>query len=282
MGVSVLEIGPIRQDALDRKSPRQSHALAHNPEHDHFPPQRPDRLHRTCAGGRRDYRARPAGCRTCWCATRVTNRPNDCRGSSEHDEAARHHQAATGPSGTETRRITRTTTRSTANPFPKLPDPLTLKNGKKVTSADMWNKQRRPEIVEDFEREVLGRVPKNVPKVTWTVTETAHGMVGDRPTLGKQLVGHVDNSSYPGDHRRHSDDDRHAGRRQGAGAGDDDVRRRTRHSRRRAAGRRSRPAGPLRRRARAGAPGAGAPRRRRSAGAPAAPPAPPIRRRRSS
>ena len=29
--------------------------------------------------------------------------------------------------------------------------------------------ERRPEIVEDFEREVYGRVPKNVPKVTWTV-----------------------------------------------------------------------------------------------------------------
>ena len=42
----------------------------------------------------------------------------------------------------------------------------------------MWWKQRRPEIVEDFEREVLGRVPKNVPKVTWTVTETADATVG--------------------------------------------------------------------------------------------------------
>ena len=37
----------------------------------------------------------------------------------------------------------------------------------------MWWNQRRPEIVEDFDREVLGRVPKNVPKVTWEVTKTA-------------------------------------------------------------------------------------------------------------
>ena len=28
----------------------------------------------------------------------------------------------------------------------------------------MWWNQRRPEIVEDFEREVLGRVPPNVPE----------------------------------------------------------------------------------------------------------------------
>jgi hypothetical protein len=44
---------------------------------------------------------------------------------------------------------------SKANPYPNLPDLLKLKNGKKVTTAaDWWNK-RRPEIVEDFDREVL-------------------------------------------------------------------------------------------------------------------------------
>src|SRR5829696_9418922 len=36
-----------------------------------------------------------------------------------------------------------------ANPFPDLPDPLTLKNGRKVTTPEMWWKERRPEIVED-------------------------------------------------------------------------------------------------------------------------------------
>ena len=61
----------------------------------------------------------------------------------------------------------------------------------------MWWKQRRPEIVEDFEREVLGRVPPNVPKVTWTVTSTANAKTGVFPVIGKQLVGHVDNSSCP-------------------------------------------------------------------------------------
>ncbi len=84
-----------------------------------------------------------------------------------------------------------------ANPFPNLPDPLTLKNGQKVTTAEMWWKQRRPEIVEDFDREVYGRVPANVPKVTWEVTNTTHGTNGDVPILTKQLVGHVDNSSCP-------------------------------------------------------------------------------------
>ena len=84
-----------------------------------------------------------------------------------------------------------------ANPYPKLPDPLVLKNGKKVTTAADWWSKRRPEIVEDFDREVYGRVPKNVPRVTWEVASTTNGTVGDIPVITKQLVGTVDNSSYP-------------------------------------------------------------------------------------
>jgi len=85
-----------------------------------------------------------------------------------------------------------------ANPCPDLPDALTLKNGQKVTRAEMWWTQRRPEIVEDFEREVVGRVPKDVPKVTWTITTQAvDRVVGEIPVIAKQLVGHVDNSACP-------------------------------------------------------------------------------------
>lgn len=61
----------------------------------------------------------------------------------------------------------------------------------------MWFEQRRPEIVEDFEREVLGRVPANVPKITWTVASMEETTVGPYPVMTKQLVGHADNSSYP-------------------------------------------------------------------------------------
>jgi hypothetical protein len=86
---------------------------------------------------------------------------------------------------------------SKANPFPTQPDPLVLKNGKKVTKASVWWSKRRPEIVEDFDREIYGRVPKDVPKVKWEVTSTANGVNGDFPIVTKQLVGHVDNSAYP-------------------------------------------------------------------------------------
>ena len=84
-----------------------------------------------------------------------------------------------------------------ANPYPKLPDPLVLKDGTKVTTAEVLWKKRRPEIVEDFDREVYGRVPKNTPKVKWEVTATDKQSVGDVPVVTKRLVGHVDNSAYP-------------------------------------------------------------------------------------
>ena len=84
-----------------------------------------------------------------------------------------------------------------SNPYPLLPDPLTLKNGKPVTTAEAWEKQRRPEIVEDFNREVYGRVPKNLPKVTWQVLKTTKSHEGAVPVITKQLVRHVDNSAYP-------------------------------------------------------------------------------------
>src|SRR5580765_8793870 len=69
-----------------------------------------------------------------------------------------------GPSGQPGATNSANYDQAKANPFPNLPDLLILKNGKKVTTPEIWWKQRRPEIVEDFEREVIGRAPKDVPK----------------------------------------------------------------------------------------------------------------------
>ena len=102
-----------------------------------------------------------------------------------------------GPSGNESDPNHANYDADKANPYPNLPEVLTLKNGQKVTTADQWWKQRRPEIVEDMDREVYGRVPKNVPKVNWTVKVTDHEMVGRTPVIAKHIIGHVDNSSYP-------------------------------------------------------------------------------------
>src|SRR5579863_7546999 len=77
-----------------------------------------------------------------------------------------------GPSGNEAAPNHANYDESAANPFPDYPEILRLKDGRPVTTPELWWKERRPEIVEDFEREVLGRVPPNAPKITWTVTNT--------------------------------------------------------------------------------------------------------------
>ncbi len=102
-----------------------------------------------------------------------------------------------GPSGDEKAPNHANYDESLANPYPNLPDVLTLKNGQKVTTPEMWWKQRRPEIVEDLSREVYGFVPANVPKVTWMVAVTDREYVGFNPVIAKKLIGHVDNSAYP-------------------------------------------------------------------------------------
>ena len=84
-----------------------------------------------------------------------------------------------------------------ANPYPVLPDPLVLKNGEKVTSAEIWWSKRRPEILDDFDREVYGRLPAGIPKVTWEVLETSNDTVEGILVHVRKLVGHVDNSSFP-------------------------------------------------------------------------------------
>lgn len=83
-----------------------------------------------------------------------------------------------------------------ATPYKTLPDPLVFDEGKPVKTVDDW-KKRRAEIVEHFDREVYGRVPKTVPKVTWKVTDTTKGKAGDIETTTKKLIGTVDNSGYP-------------------------------------------------------------------------------------
>jgi hypothetical protein len=102
-----------------------------------------------------------------------------------------------GPSGNESAPNHANYDTALANPYPNLPDPLVLKNGRKVTTPEMWWNQRRPEIVADLEREIYGRVPANVLQVTWRVLVNEREFVGFMPVIAKRLIGHVDNSAYP-------------------------------------------------------------------------------------
>jgi len=78
-----------------------------------------------------------------------------------------------------------------------LPDPLRLNDGERVTTPEIWWNRRRPEIVEAFNQDVLGRVPPRTPAVKWEVVSAANEEINGVQVTTKKLVGHVDNSSYP-------------------------------------------------------------------------------------
>jgi lysophospholipase L1-like esterase len=102
-----------------------------------------------------------------------------------------------GPSGNEGAPNHANYDEALANPFPFLPDVLTLENGRKVRDARQWWRQRRPQIIEAFEREVVGRVPANAPRVTWKITESTFTEVGGQPVVARRLTGRADNSAFP-------------------------------------------------------------------------------------
>ena len=78
-----------------------------------------------------------------------------------------------------------------------LPDPLVLNSGKPVNSSKEWWESRRAEIVEDFDREIYGRIPDNIPNVQWKIVSTKDTTIGNFPIREKTLSGVVDNSGYP-------------------------------------------------------------------------------------
>src|SRR3954471_2850886 len=126
----------------------------------------------------------------------------------DHDRQMRVLEISGFPAGPDAYQAA-TYNEDTAMPYPTLPDPLVMNDGTRVTTPAQWTK-RRAEIKELFDREVYGRVPKNTPAVKWTVVSTETGLpmsagfggaapqpIGDVQAITKQLVGHVDNASYP-------------------------------------------------------------------------------------
>jgi len=102
-----------------------------------------------------------------------------------------------GPSGNPNAPNAANYDESKANPYPILPDPLKLNDGTPVTNARTWRTKRRPELLEDFDREVYGRLPKDLPAVSWEVVSTVEEMNGDIAVITKKIIGHADNSAYP-------------------------------------------------------------------------------------
>ncbi len=102
-----------------------------------------------------------------------------------------------GPSGNPSAPNAANYDEAKANPCPELPALMITEDGKQVTNSSMWWNQRRPELIESFDREVYGRIPDNVPKVNWEVEITDNEWVGRIPVVAKKVTGFVDNSNYP-------------------------------------------------------------------------------------
>jgi hypothetical protein len=100
-----------------------------------------------------------------------------------------------GPSGNPETPNAANTDEAKVRPY-FLPNPLVFNNGEKVTTSQQWE-NRRAEIKELFDREIYGRLPENVPGVTWELVSEKDTMDGDFPVNIKHLKGIVDNSSYP-------------------------------------------------------------------------------------
>ena len=105
-------------------------------------------------------------------------------------------QLRPGPSGDEKAPNHANYDQALANPYPDWPDILTFKDGTRVTTAAQWPK-RRAEIAADLESEMYGRIPADVPKVTWAVTASDAEMLGIVPVHTAIITGHADNSAAP-------------------------------------------------------------------------------------
>ena len=129
-----------------------------------------------------------------------------------------------GPSGNEAAPNHANTDEALANPFPDYPDPLVLKNGRKVTTADAWWNAATPGDRRGLRARGAGsragrgaeghldgrRAGAAARRLAACARDTARRARGQR--------------GVPRDHGRDPGGARHAGRRDGARAGHDHVR----------------------------------------------------------
>lgn len=79
----------------------------------------------------------------------------------------------------------------------RLPDPLRMADGAPVRTAHDWWARRRPEIVEAFDREVYGRVPRRVPAVAWREIGRTEETVDGVAAVTRRLLGHAEDPADP-------------------------------------------------------------------------------------
>jgi hypothetical protein len=78
-----------------------------------------------------------------------------------------------------------------------LPDPLVDADGNKVTSAEQWTSQRRPQILNLFEDHVFGQVPSTVPQLRTRVRSEVHGVLDGKAIRREITVFFTDDDEGP-------------------------------------------------------------------------------------
>ncbi len=63
-----------------------------------------------------------------------------------------------------------------------LPDPLIMNDGNRVATADTWEKQRRPELLEIFRSQVYGRRPNTDYQITFEQIDKEEGLFDGQAT----------------------------------------------------------------------------------------------------
>ncbi len=78
-------------------------------------------------------------------------------------------------------------------PTYELPDPLKTRDGAAVTSAEMWDEKRRPELLELFRDQVYGRRPETKYSVSFRqeleVTDAFDGLATGRSMVATVTIG---------------------------------------------------------------------------------------------
>ncbi len=71
-------------------------------------------------------------------------------------------------------------------PTYKLPDPLVMLDGTRVTDADMWIEERRPEVLTLFEEYVYGKMPEKKFNIKYELIESSNDAL-DGTAIRKQV-----------------------------------------------------------------------------------------------
>lgn len=78
-----------------------------------------------------------------------------------------------------------------------LPDPLRTEDGEPIENPAQWWSERRPKLVEYFEREIYGRVPADLPPVQWRVEGRQSKSVAGGAVLTESVRGVLDAPGNP-------------------------------------------------------------------------------------